>query len=437
MSAPTLVHKYRPRGKFVEFFENRSKEVLLGGAAGTGKSRAAMEKLNLQALKYARMRGLIVRQTRESLGSSALVTWREHVVPEALENGTVWFYGGSAEEPPQYRYSNGSVIVVGGMDKPSKIMSTEYDVAYVQEAVELNVAGWEAITTRLRNGRMPYQQLIADCNPDAPTHWLKQRADAGKTVLLETRHEDNPRYFDDEGNLTDAGRDYIPALDNLTGVRYYRLRKGLWVGAEGIIYDEFDPQVHVIDRFEIPSDWTRYWSIDFGVTNPFVCQFWAEDPDGRAYLYREFYGAGRLHEDWADDILKSVTDSDGKWTEPKPHAIIADHDADGRGTFERKIGMRTIAAKKDVLEGIDAVASRLRRAIDGRPRLFILKNAVVHRDQNLIDAGKPACTEEEVPRYVWANKGTKEQPQKENDHGCDAKRYYVAYRDLQPKFNIR
>lgn len=433
----TLVHKYMPRGNCARLFEIRSKEVVLGGPAGTGKSRSCLEKVNLIALKYPGMRGLIVRQTRESLGSTALVTWREHVVPEALATGTVWFYGGSGEEPAQYRYSNGSSIVVGGMDKPSKIMSSEYDIAYVQEAVELDIAGWEAITTRLRNGRMPYQQLIADCNPDAPTHWLKQRAEAGKCLLLETRHEDNPRYFDDEGNLTDAGRDYIPTLDNLTGVRYYRLRKGMWVGAEGVIYDEFDTNVHVIAPFEIPSDWTRFWSIDFGVTNPFVCQMWAEDPDGRAYLYREFYGAGRLHEDWAQDILDSVTNDAGDWIEPKPHAIIADHDADGRGTFERKLGVRTVAARKDVLAGIDAVASRMRPAADGKPRLFLFKNCVVHRDQKLIDAGKPTCTEEEMPRYVWADKAGKEQPVKEHDHGCDAKRYYVAHRDLRPRFNIR
>lgn len=432
-----LQHRYTPRGNSRLLFEVRKKEVLLGGPAGTGKSRAGLEKLNLCALKYPRMRGLITRKTRESLGSTALVTWREHVVPEALDAGEVWFYGGSNEEPAQYRYRNGSSIAIGGMDKPSKIMSSEYDMAYVQEAVELEVADWEAITTRLRNGRMPYQQLIADCNPDAPTHWLKKRSEEGKTLLLETQHEDNPRYFDDEGNLTEQGRDYISTLDNLTGVRYWRLRKGLWVGAEGLIYEDWEPAIHVVEPFEIPSDWERFWSIDFGVTNPFVCQFWAEDPDGRAYLYREFYGAGRLHEDWAEDILQVVKDANGTWLEPEPERVFADHDADGRGTFERKLGIRTSPAHKAVLEGIDAVSSRLRRAIDGRPRLFIFKNAVVRRDQKLVDAGKPACTEEEIPRYVWATSKTKEAPLKEHDHGCDAKRYYVAGRDLRPRFNIR
>lgn len=432
-----LRHTYKPRNALLQLMNTRAPEVVVGGPAGTGKSRACLEKLNVVCLLTPRTRGLIVRQTRESLGSTALVTWREHVIPEALENGTVEFYGGSHEEPAQYRYSNGSTITIGGMDKPSKIMSSEYDIAYVQEAVELSVAGWEAITTRLRNNRLSFQQLIADCNPDAPTHWLKQRCESGKTLLLESRHEDNPVYFNDDGSLTERGRDYIAKLDNLTGVRYYRLRKGLWVGAEGMIYDEFDSAIHVVEPFEIPDSWPRYWSIDFGVTNPFVCQFWAEDNDGRAYMYREFYGAGRLHEDWAEDILHTVKNEDGTWREPEPEKIFADHDADGRGTFERRLGLRTTAARKAVLEGIDAVSSRFRRAIDGKPRLFIFKNAVVRRDQKLIDAGKPACTEEEIPRYVWADSKSKEQPVKENDHGCDAKRYYVAGRDLKPAVNIR
>ena len=36
-----------------------------------------------------------------------------------------------------YHYPNGSEVVVGGLDKPSKVMSTEYDLVYVQEAIEL------------------------------------------------------------------------------------------------------------------------------------------------------------------------------------------------------------------------------------------------------------------------------------------------------------
>jgi len=105
---------------------------------------------------------------------------------------------------------------MAGMDKATKIMSSEFDMIYVGEATELTENDWEMLATRLRNGVMPYQQLIADCNPEAPTHWLKVRVDTGKTTGLDSRHEDNPVYYDAEGQLTDQGRPYINRLDNLT-----------------------------------------------------------------------------------------------------------------------------------------------------------------------------------------------------------------------------
>src|SRR5690606_17532622 len=107
---PTVVtHRFAPRGAAKALMSCRDPEVLLSGPAGTGKSRACLEKIHLMALLNPGMRGLIVRKTLASLGSTALATWREHVVPEALQTGEIEFYGGSAEEPPQYRYRNGSV----------------------------------------------------------------------------------------------------------------------------------------------------------------------------------------------------------------------------------------------------------------------------------------------------------------------------------------
>ena len=216
-------HVYRPRGSAVTVLEARDPEVLASGPAGTGKSRACLEKLLLQALKYPGMRGIIVRKVGVTLATTALKTWREHVAVEAIANGVLWYYGGSSAEPPQYRFANGSTILIGGMDKPSKIMSAEYDVAFVQEATELTVTDWEAISTRLRNGVMPYQQLTADCNPDVPTHWLKVRADQGRTRMIECRHEDNPLLYDEPEpgtfTLTRTGAAYMARLDALTGVR--------------------------------------------------------------------------------------------------------------------------------------------------------------------------------------------------------------------------
>lgn len=435
-------HRYRPKGGALEAFRARDGEVLLSGPAGTGKSRAAMEKLHLVALLNPGMRGLILRKTLVSLGSTALVTWRRHVVPEALEHGIVWYYGGSQEEAPQYRYENGSSVLIGGMDKPTKIMSSEYDMIYVQEAIELDPGDWEACTTRLRNGVVSFQQLIADTNPDKDTHWLKARCDGGSTRMVHSRHEDNPVLFGDDGNLTEFGASYIARLDKLTGVRYLRLRRGLWVASEGICFEDWDPAVHLIDPFDIPADWKRWWAVDFGFTNPFVCQMWAEDPDGRLFLYREIYHTKRTPDEHAKRILRIVTDDRGQWIEPKPVAIVCDHDAAGRRLLTRELRLATTPARKtvDVSDGIALTTMRMRKAGDGLARIFIFKNALVERDEDLVTASKPTRTAEEIPGYIWdmtGGKKIKETPRKEDDHGCDAMRYLVVERDRgRPRVHV-
>lgn len=425
-STSGLVHRFQPRGACAELWQRRDGEVLVAGPAGTGKSRSCLEKVHLAALKYPGMRGLLLRKTLSSLSASALVTWRRFVIPEALQGGVVAFYGGSAQEPAQYRYANGSTIILGGMDKASKIMSTEYDLVYVQEATELTEDDWEAITTRLRYGRMPYQQLLADCNPDTPTHWLKGRCDRGATVLLQSLHTDNPSLFGEDGKQTAAGKVYLSKLDALTGVRYQRLRLGRWVAAEGVIYDHFDSAVHVVEPFPIPSDWTRWWTVDFGYTNPFVCQFWAEDGDGKLYLYRELYRTRRTVDEHAADIATFAK------AEPRPRAVICDTDAEGRATLENELGIGTVGADKRVLEGIDAVQTRFRDR-----RVLLFRDARVWRDPDLDEQHKPTCTVDELPGYVWGDYRTKEAPVKDNDHGADAMRYMVAARDLGGRPRVR
>ena len=429
-----ITHEYSPYGAAKKLLECRDKEVVLSGSAGTGKSFACIQKVVLCMFKYVNARALMVRQTRESLTTTGVATLQNAVIPHLLEAGMIKYYGGSKRDPAQYIFPNGSSIMLGGLDRENKIMSSEYDLIFVQEAIELQESAWQKLTTRLRNYKMPYQQLIADTNPAGSSHWLKQRADRGVTTMFQSVHEDNPMLYDPAtGKRTPEGEDYISTLDNLTGVEYDRLRLGLWVSAEGIIYDDFREDIHVIDDFEPPADWRRYWSIDFGYTNPFVCQMWAEDNDGRLYLYREIYQTQTIVEDHAKHIM-SIVAPDGEWIEPKPSAVICDHDAEDRKTFTRHTGLRTKPAKKTVTTGIEAVKKRLRVAGDGKPRIFFMKNALVKADKYLKQARKPLSTVQEIPSYIWSDTKTdqgKDIPEKENDHGQDAERYIVAYKDLR------
>jgi hypothetical protein len=110
-------------------------------------------------------------------------------------------------------------------------------------------------------------------------------------------------------------------------------------------------------------------------------------------------------------------------------ADIADHDAEDRATMQ-KHGIYTIPAEKDVSTGIQAIKARLRVQADGKPRLYLVRGALIEADPYLEAEKKPTCTEEEIPGYVWQTypdgKPNKEQPVKVNDHGCDAMRYIVA-----------
>lgn len=420
---PPNVLAREPRGAALALLYDKADELLIEGPAGTGKTLWCLTKLHIAlGLNYPGARGLIVRKTRESLTESTLVEFENQVL---IGNAAHIANGPDRARRQRYTYPNGSELVIGGMDKATKIKSTQFDLIFAEEATDLTEDDWETLTTRNRNFMMPYQQVIASCNPDAPTHWLNQRGNSGRMSRLLSRHRDNPKYHDGI-DWTPEGRAYVLGkLANLTGVRRARYFEGKWAAAEGIVYDNWDAATHLIDHFDIPREWRRFRVVDFGYTNPFVCQWWAMDGDGRLYRYRELYATQRLVSDHAADIARlSAGES---YT-----ATVADHDAEDRATLH-SLGIQTIPAFKAVTVGIQAVQARLAKAGDDRPRLFLLRDSLVSRDERLVEAKKPLCTEQEIDGYVWAKSAdgrpVKEEPVKVDDHGCDATRYAVAYAD--------
>lgn len=226
------------RGAARELLRRRDPELLLAGPSGTGKTVACCWKLHLAMAKYPGARALMARKTGTALAASAVVTYREQVLGVDAAGFGVTYFGGSRQRPPAFEYPNGSAIVLGSFDDPEKIKSSEFDLIYLNEATELSPEDWEMASGRLRHGVMPYQQLIADCNPAGPAHWLKRRCDQGRTVMLISVHEDNPRYYDAAaGSWTADGLAYLARLDRLTGVRYRRLRLGEWCAdVEGALW---------------------------------------------------------------------------------------------------------------------------------------------------------------------------------------------------------
>lgn len=442
-----------PRGAARVLLGDRSPEIVTFGASGTGKSRASLEKLYAAAQKYPGMRGAIVRKFRSTITQSALNTFDNLVRSpgDGVKFNTV---------KQEYNFPNGSQIVVAGLDDPTKILSTEFDIVYVQECTEIDEDTWETLTTRLRWNHMPYQQIIGDCNPDSERHWIKRREKDGKLKLLQSMHKDNPLWWDDKvQQWTEAGKAYIDKLMAMSGFMRERFYEGKWVGAQGLIYTEYKHERNLIPSFKIPADWERFISIDFGFNFGFVCQWWAKDYDGRLYLYREIYRTQALVEDLAHEIHELSGKEIYK-------AIICDHDSEDRATLERHMGhsaieciggrekefwkvpkkrIATVAADKDrksVSTGIQMVQARFKPAGDGRPRLFFFKDALVGPDQLLMAAKKPYSTEMEIDSYVWdeihsGRLGDRvlDQPRKENDHGMDAMRYVVRHVDAKVSAN--
>ena len=425
----------------------RDPEIIIYGSSGTGKSRTCLEKIYAAAQKYPGMRAAVVRKFRSTITQSAIVTFERLVIApgDGVKFNTV---------DQEFVFPNKSSVAVAGLDDPTKILSTEFDIIYVQECTEIDEATWEMLSTRLRWSVMPYQQLIGDCNPDSERHWIKRRERAGKTKLIQSHHKDNPLWWNEElQDWTEAGQKYIEKLKAMSGHMRERFYEGKWAGAEGLIYTEYSPKRNLIDNIPIPKGWTKYLAIDFGYNNPFTCQWWAQDNDGRLYLYRELYGTNTPVEDWAHEIHDLSGSEVYK-------AIICDHDLEDRATLERHMGhsidaciggrekdfwkapktrIRTIGAEKErnsVQAGIEQVQSRFKPAGDGKPRLFIMKNALVRVDERLVAAKKPTCVEEEIDNYVWdevqsSRLGQRklEQPKKMDDHGCDALRYLVRHVD--------
>lgn len=421
------VLRYEFRGASVDLFKTTHGEVLIEGPAGTSKSVSALSKVNMCMEVFPKARALLVRKTRVSLRQSMLITWEKFIQPEL---SGVRFN----KEDGEYRYPNGSIVALGGLDKASKLMSTEWDIIFFQEATEGSEDDVQDLSTRLRNNVMPYQQLIMDANPDKETHWLNRRADTPVTLRLHSKHKDNPSLWDMKlQEWTERGFQYMARLQTLYGVRRKRLLSGIWASAEGMVYEEWDSKKHIVPPYRPKDDWPIYLAVDFGFQNPFVAQIWTVDYAGALVLVKEIYMTNKLVEDHAATI-KQVFKQCGY---NSPRAIICDHDAEGRATLEKHLGQETVPATKGIQSGIQAVKARLRiNPSTNRPGLMIMSDSLWEQDPTLSDPeqGKsyPVSTPQEFEGYIWDTRNNVrvgEKPVDRDNHGLDTARYMVAYYD--------
>ena len=104
------------RGKNIDAQTCHDRELVLVGAAGTGKTLANLVYINRQMWAYPRLRVLIIRKVRADLAESALVTYERDVL--GYDNPIC--AGARRDTRHAYHYPNGSIMVIAGIDRPGK-----------------------------------------------------------------------------------------------------------------------------------------------------------------------------------------------------------------------------------------------------------------------------------------------------------------------------
>lgn len=192
-------------------------------------------------------------------------------------------------------------------------------------------------------------------------------------------------------------------------------RFGKFSAASGLVYNEFDENVHVIDPFDVPFDWQCNISIDPGLNNPLSAHWYCVDYDDNVYVVAEHFEAGKDVE-YHSRKIKEKCEQIG-WRK----------DGDGRirALIDSAANQKTLASLKSVTElfyehGILANPNVNKDMFSGiarvkeyfkNNRIFIFRTCV-----NLI---------RELKRYRW---GDGDMPKKNDDHCLDEMRYFIMSR---------
>lgn len=466
------------RGAIADYARFRGRECLISGPAGSGKSYG-MSIVKVMLLNhYPGMRILMGRKTRASMTQSVLVTWEKVLTLFGLGHVVS---GQQRSHRTSYMFPNKAEVVIAGFDDPERIKSSEYDVIWVNEINELTPDDYEIAISRLRNGKMPWQMIVGDCNPDAPTHWLRGRVEAGLLTEYVSLHKDNPAYWSrDTGDWTDEGRKYYEnVLQGLTGVRRARLVLGQWVAAEGAVFQEsWDKSRHVVDPSQMPKQFSRFVAgVDWGYRHPGVISVYGVDGDGVPWRVREIYRPGKTIYWWqaqakrvAQDYQISAWVCDNarpefieQWNKAGLYAIEAE-----KGPGSIMVGIRLLESAladqgngspgirfvkgatgwyddSDWTEGMPAYdprgladASRefsFDELMDGGRKMPVVGTGlgewIPGRDPELVKGNKPSATEDEFYVYSWPKdvdgKPRKEIPVPLYDDGIDTCRYVLRH----------
>jgi phage terminase large subunit-like protein len=134
-----------------------------------------------------------------------------------------------------------------------------------------------------------------------------------KVKSFNTSLMDVPDWIYPESEKSKAFEKWVHEPERLRNVKMIREGRsrvlGEWHVTSGLVIEDWDKKVHVIDDFVVPDDWTRYRGLDHGTKNPTVCLWAAVSPPTKdmksiVVIYREFYSVGRLIRENVHDIIR-------------------------------------------------------------------------------------------------------------------------------------
>ena len=271
---PTAIQR-----KALALLKSTAKHILLFGGSRSGKTTVIVMAIIYRALMYAGSRHLICRYRAKDAKSSVL---RETLFPWL--NNTVGTDGYKfLTHESVVTLANGSEIWIGGLgdrEQADKILGHEYNTIYFNEISQLS---YLAVTTAYSRLAMRVKgcknKFFYDCNPGSPLHWaykifvLKKTFQTGEALEKPELYQSmllNP--LDNQENLPE---DYISdILDALPEKQRARFRDGLWVKADGVIYDRFE-ETMIIKFDDLPKEFDRIAAgQDFGLNITFVKVGW-------------------------------------------------------------------------------------------------------------------------------------------------------------------
>ena len=226
---------------------------------------------------------------REELGNYAknslkqkYINWDRNPCIQ-LESGTnIWFY---CYEQDQNQFE-GQALDIWHWDEQGE--EDKFDGANERTRTRRNGQHIFSLTPHKIPGR-----------PDTGSGSWIHKLDSGEVTkghrvkMYHSSLEDVPDWIYSEEQKRAAYKQWIEepsAANNIKKLREGQARYyGKWHESAGLVYDDWNRQVHVIEPFTIPKSWTKYRAIDHGYTNPTGCLWGAVDPDGNLFIYREYY----------------------------------------------------------------------------------------------------------------------------------------------------